>query len=229
MSRFDPTRRWLEIALQQERLRRTAVDARAMLKALRGVLEPLTLGDRPRCSRSAKSWLCRKGDRRRGTELTFSAQTQEEPDDHPALKLQNLPSLEDGARLTVRVLLINKRLEKFNIGLAGELRGGAGPWFVRVDLDPPLLADDVDLDGPEHELFERLRTLPRDEEKRRERKGGAGLGSHAWPHCHVGRTPSDKLQQTRVPVPFIAPPDALAWVLATADSTLEPCPWLDPP
>lgn len=35
-------------------------------------------------------------------------------------------------------------------------------------------------------------------------------------------------EETRVPVPFMSPPDALAWVLATADPDLEPCGWIDP-
>lgn len=221
MSGFDPTRRWLDIALQQERLRRARSTPRAMLKALRDGLRPLTGGERPRCSRSAVSWLHKKGNRRR-TELTFSAQTPERLGEHPALPLKNLPELQDGALLTVYVLLVGERVEKFNIGLTGALRDGSSPWFVRVDLDPPLLGVEVDLDGPEGDLFDRLRRRAETD------RAGVGLCTHAWPHCHVGRSPAEGRQETRVPVPFMSPPDALAWVLATADPDLEPCGWIDP-
>lgn len=216
---------WLRRALEQERQRRETRDPRDVMKALRSIIAPLTRGERARCSRSAPSWLHIKRDKRERTrvEITFSTQADGGSGDHPALRLKSLPELDDGALLTIFVQLRDKRLDKYNIGLAGTLRDGGAPWFVRVDLDPPLLAPDIDLGQPESDLLAQIIRRPENS------RLGAGLATHAWPHCHVGRDPSDGAQETRVPVPFLMPQDALAWVLAIADPALEPCPWEDPP
>lgn len=52
---------------------------------------------------------------------------------------------------------------------------------------------------------------------------GEGPCSHAMLHAHLGADPLDKDgQESRVPLPWLDPDDALAWVLATLDRRLEP-------
>ena len=56
---------------------------------------------------------------------------------------------------------------------------------------------------------------------------GTGLGvgrcSHPALHGHVGAEPEDPFQ-ARTPLPWLAPWDALDWLLATVDPRFEPCP-----
>lgn len=223
MSSDDPALAWGQRALAQERARRTPVGRpQELIKRLRAVLRPLTESDPRRCSRQAVHWLSHEGDRRRA-EITFSDQTGARLGGHPALKLDNLPELQDGALLTVFVLLVDERVEKYNIGLCGRLRDADRPWFARVDLDPPLLGPKVDLKSDETKLIEQMRRHPKDR-----KHPGAGLCTHAWPHCHVGHHPDEAAQETRVPVPYLDPVEALQWIIGVADPTFEPCPWLDP-
>jgi hypothetical protein len=52
---------------------------------------------------------------------------------------------------------------------------------------------------------------------------GEGPCSHAMLHCHMGVDSLDKGgQDSRVPLPWLDPDEALAWVLATLDPRLEP-------
>lgn len=52
---------------------------------------------------------------------------------------------------------------------------------------------------------------------------GNGPCSHAMLHCHVGVDPTNKGgQESRVPLPWLDPDEAVAWVLATLDPRLEP-------
>ena len=51
---------------------------------------------------------------------------------------------------------------------------------------------------------------------------GRGICSHPLLHCHVGSNPKEPEPAARVPVPWVAPWDALDWILATVDPRLEP-------
>lgn len=52
---------------------------------------------------------------------------------------------------------------------------------------------------------------------------GAGPCSHAMLHGHIGVDPMDKGdQESRLPLPWLDPDEALAWVFATLDRRLEP-------
>lgn len=54
---------------------------------------------------------------------------------------------------------------------------------------------------------------------------GVGLCSHSLLHCHIGVNPeSPASPNARVPLPWLAPWEALEWVLATWDPSLEPTP-----
>lgn len=222
MSNDDPALTWARRALAQERARRDLrYHPKQLIKELRSVIKPLTESEPRHASPQALHWLTREGDRRR-TEITFSDQSGVKLGDHPALALDHLTELADGALLTLFVLLVDERVEKYNIGLCGDLRDAGRPWFVRVDLDPPLLDPKVDLDDDEADLIAQIRRRPQKE------RLGHGLCSHAWPHGHVGHHPDAGEQETRVPVPFLDPVDALRWVIAVAQPRFEPCPWLDP-
>ncbi|HEX4422555.1 MAG TPA: hypothetical protein VH165_31790 [Kofleriaceae bacterium] len=56
-----------------------------------------------------------------------------------------------------------------------------------------------------------------------ERKGGGACG-HAAFHCHVGLTLEHE-PKVRVPLPAVAPADALDWLLSTVVPNWEPAPW----
>jgi hypothetical protein len=53
---------------------------------------------------------------------------------------------------------------------------------------------------------------------------GRGPCSHPMLHCHVGADPNAQgTQECRVPLPWLAPDEALEWLLATVDpDALEP-------
>lgn len=52
---------------------------------------------------------------------------------------------------------------------------------------------------------------------------GEGPCSHAMLHGHFGVDPNEKGgQESRLPLPWLDPDDALAWVFATLDRRLEP-------
>lgn len=54
---------------------------------------------------------------------------------------------------------------------------------------------------------------------------GRGLCSHPLLHCHVGEDPeSPALPEARVPLPWLTPWNALEWILATWDDSLDPEP-----
>jgi hypothetical protein len=56
-----------------------------------------------------------------------------------------------------------------------------------------------------------------------DRKGGGACG-HAAFHCHVGLTLEHE-PKVRVPLPAVAPADALDWLLSTVVPNWEPAPW----
>lgn len=52
---------------------------------------------------------------------------------------------------------------------------------------------------------------------------GQGPCGHPNLHCHVGGDPEkDEEPQARVPLPWLAPDEALTWLLATVDQRFEP-------
>ena len=51
---------------------------------------------------------------------------------------------------------------------------------------------------------------------------GSGPCCHPVLHCHVGENPDGKGQESRTPLPWLDPDDALGWILATLDQQLEP-------
>jgi len=113
--------------------------------------------------------------------------------------LTALPSLRD-ARLTVLVLLSRKadHVHQFTAMIEGTTPDNL-PWAAAVHLE-----GDQDPDAAD-------------------RKGSGACG-HAALHCHVGPT-LDHEPKVRVPLPAIAPADALDWLLATVIPGWEPAPW----
>ena len=66
-------------------------------------------------------------------------------------------------------------------------------------------------------------TLVRSRGSRRGAERRGSPCSHAMLHCHMGVDSLDKGgQDSRVPLPWLDPDEALAWVLATLDPRLEP-------
>jgi hypothetical protein len=54
-------------------------------------------------------------------------------------------------------------------------------------------------------------------------QGGNGPCSHPMLHSHVGVDPMEKNgQESRVPLPWLGPDEALAWIFATLEPRLEP-------
>jgi hypothetical protein len=149
------------------------------------------------CDGNVQGWFTADNGR-----LTISNAAPGKVGDWPAIPLKDLEHLDD-VRLTLSVTLAKKRLEEYSIQLRGRRRiESRAPWYARVDLDK----------------------APK----------GVGLCSHALLHTHVGTTPeSDGLPSydprgdrkkfsTRVPMPWLAPIDALNWLLAIVDRRLEP-------
>lgn len=127
--------------------------------------------------------------------------------DHPAIALNGLQHIQDGALLTLSVLLDPRaqRVLAYSIGIQGQSKRPEGFWYARIDLT--------------------------------EQPEGVGLCGHPLLHCHVGEkseeppplespTPSEPqakapLFTARVPLPWMMPVDALDWLLATIHSPLD--------
>lgn len=120
---------------------------------------------------------------------------------HPAVELSKLAAFEDGALLTVLVnVSYQDRLLSYNVGLHGKARGGR-KWYARIDL---------------HEANEdSLVALG---------QKGYGYATHPLLHLQFGAEPNDRneLPAPRVPLPWLKPWEALAWLVATAEQKLEP-------
>jgi hypothetical protein len=110
----------------------------------------------------------------------------------PAIALLNLPALDD-AKLTFRVVL---QADEKRIEQYTVSAVGKG----KVTGRPWYVRVDLD-----------------DEQK------GNGPCGHPMLHCHVGVDSSVKDgQESRVPLPWLGPDEAVAWILATLDPRLEP-------
>ncbi|MEP7122077.1 MAG: hypothetical protein ABJE95_14255 [Byssovorax sp.] len=126
--------------------------------------------------------------------------------DHPAIALTGLQHIDDGALLTLSVLLDPRaqRVLEYSIGIQGQSRKPERYWYARIDLT--------------------------------EKPEGMGLCGHPLLHCHVGETsdeappllaapskPAGKAPvfTARVPLPWMMPADALDWLLATVHSPLD--------
>ena len=110
----------------------------------------------------------------------------------PALALSNLPRLTD-AKLAFRVTLGN--------------RGKSIEQYTLTAIGTEKASG--------HPWYARVDLDP---EQR-----GAGPCSHAMLHAHLGMPgDEDEEQAARVPLPWLDPDEALAWLLATLDPRLEP-------
>jgi hypothetical protein len=185
---------------------------------LLGRLKRLSSGEHPRCSSTVQGWLqSTKG--RRLIEIAL-ARSADGKDSwlNPAIALQNLHYLEDGATLRIAVTVSErapKGIRAYTVALEGKARSSQKHWYGQVHLT----------EGPE----------------------GAGLCGHALLHCHVGSSPEEATEESdaagqhplpasgepprkhrpfspRVPLPWLTPWEALEWLLATVDPDLEPAP-----
>jgi hypothetical protein len=112
---------------------------------------------------------------------------------HRALKLSKLEHLRPGAILTVS--LVMEKRSNLLLSYSIGLRGESAD-------SGRLWYARVDLD---------------------EEQKGHGPCSHPNLHCHVGNDPDgDDNPTARVPLPWLAPDEALTWLLATVDSRFEP-------
>lgn len=149
------------------------------------------------CDRDVQGWFTTTRN-----ELKISSAAPKKLGDWPAIPLMNLEHI-DNALLTLSVTFDRHGLTQYSIQLCGTRRiASSPPWYARVDLD----------------------AVPK----------GVGLCSHALLHTHVGATPDNddvpsddpmrerKRFSTRVPMPWLAPIDALDWLLATVDRRLDP-------
>lgn len=157
----------------------------------------MALADLDRCDRELCGWFSTKNGKLALTEAAPIVA------DRPAIPFRNLEHIDD-AHLTLVVTFDprGRELQGYSIQLRGVRRVPTAPkWYARVDLD--------------------------------ETARGVGLCSHALLHTHVGTTPEDddvssndphehrKKFSTRVPAPWLAPIDALNWLLASVDRSLE--------
>jgi len=131
----------------------------------------------------------------------------------PAIRLTELPDIAH-ADLGLSVHVEQTRLVAYSVVVAARLMAG-GAWSARIDLDPPLL-DDPDVD--EAEVEDALMTS-------RARRG-RGPCTHPQLHCHLGWEDSVlDTPEARVPLPWLAPHEALEWLVAAVQPGLEPCDW----
>jgi hypothetical protein len=150
------------------------------------------LGSRKHCPKHAIGWLTTEHREDRRKAVVLSSKANATSGNHPAIALSGLEQLRDGALLTLSVLTDSK---------AKLLEYSIGVQGMGKILGAPWYAR-IDLtEEPE----------------------GEGPCGHPLLHCHVGLDPSTQGEpETRVPLPFLAPAEALDWLLATVDHRLEP-------
>jgi hypothetical protein len=147
---------------------------------------------RKMCPEQAIAWLKTEQREERRKRYVLSDNANARVGKHPAIALSGLQHLHDGALLTFAVL-VEKTSQLVNYAVGLQGRGR--------ETDSPWYAR-IDLT---------------------EKPEGEGPCGHPLLHCHVGADPSNKGEpETRVPLPFLMPAEALDWLLATADPALEP-------
>lgn len=112
---------------------------------------------------------------------------------HPAIRLNETAFLEAGALLGVTALVRKGALLAYSVSVQGWHAGGTA-------------------DGPEPWIAHIDLTLQPE---------GDGPCRHPLLHCHVGPD-ADRAFQARVPLPPLAPHEAVEWLLATVHPELEP-------
>lgn len=166
------------------------------------------------CSKTVQGWV--KPQKRKDGHVEIVVRPGDAKDNwqRPAIKLKNLEHLEDGAVLSLMVTLSErapKGIRAYTLGLEGKLKASGLSWYARIDLT--------------------------------EKPEGEGLCAHPLLHCHMGSQPDEPgppaetgLQASaaavskprvrafspRVPLPWLSPWEAVEWLLATADPSLEP-------
>jgi hypothetical protein len=151
------------------------------------------LAERGFCARPAVGWLTQKNREGHASAFFFSGNADGKAGGHPALRLDKLTHLEDGALLTVLVVVDQRTTSvlSFSIGIQGKGRETHVPWYARVDYT--------------------------------EAPAGQGPCGHPLLHCHVGQNPDAPEQpEVRVPHAWMRPAEVLDWLLATVDPALEP-------
>ncbi|HEX5750102.1 MAG TPA: hypothetical protein VFZ09_27985 [Archangium sp.] len=151
------------------------------------------LADRGFCVGQAVGWLTQQNRDGRASTFVFSPNADGQAGGHPALRLNKLKSLDDGALLTVVVVVEQRttRVSSFSIGIQGKGRMTQVPWYARVDFT--------------------------------EAPAGQGPCGHPLLHCHVGQDPNVTGEpEIRVPHAWMKPAEVLDWLLATVDPSLEP-------
>jgi hypothetical protein len=165
------------------------------------------LADKGHCSRMVVGWFTTETVRGGRKKIALKPGSGL-PDNRgrPSIPLRGLEHLEDGALLTLSILLESRGrpILDYSIGIQGTSRKPQRPWYARIDLT--------------------------------EKPEGVGLCGHPLLHCHMGVladeevesiTPAPGATKTRVltpraPLPWLMPHDALDWLLATVDPGLDP-------
>lgn len=143
------------------------------------------------CCDRAVAWVSEATGPLHRTEICVSRSADGAGSRHPAVRLNSLARLQDGALLSFLIVIDVRRgaFVGYSVSLEGVGRDDCGAWRSRIELDPH----------------------PR----------GQGLCGHPVLHCHVGGAANERTPEARVPLPWLAPWEALDWLLATADKKFE--------
>lgn len=89
-----------------------------------------------RCSPSAVAWFKVEKFLQRHTVCLSANADGRTAREHPAIKVNGLPWMADGALLTVQAVLSDHGgVVSYTAGLSGTLKDSGVPWFARIDLD----------------------------------------------------------------------------------------------
>lgn len=177
------------------------------------ILRVLTrLADKEHCSRKVQGWIQHeRGDKKKRLSEIRVNQSADARDNwkRPSIQLHNMVGLED-AVLSLMVTLGDRdeKIVSYSVSLQGRQKPSGVPWYARIDLS--------------------------------EKPEGSGLCAHPLLHCHVGNDPDGEVAEgllespgqdarskawsPRVPLPWLYPWEALEWLLATVEPSLEPAP-----
>lgn len=154
------------------------------------------LAGRGHCSPNAIGWIGKIPGRDHRKRITFKdAADGRDGRGHPAVRLSGLQHLADGALLTFSIETDCRRstLLSYSVSIQGLCRAAL----------------------PERPWYSRIDLT--------EKPVGQGPCGHPALHCHVGGEAETKGHiDPRVPLPWLAPGDALDWLLATTEPRMEP-------
>jgi hypothetical protein len=238
----DPGDCWTKLRAQIEGDREAShLSAQAISNAILRTLKIAALGGH--CSRNVEGWLRTKKTEKGLREISLSTNADAKDNkERPAIKLSKLVHLEDGATLAFKVVVSDrapKGIRAYTASLQGTARQSRALWYARIDLTEEPEGKGLCAHALLHchmgsrtrcrFLAPRRRVPSRAMQSTQTDHNAPGSSLRGGHQRRVRARHADRPQRTRifsprVPLPWLEPWEALQWLLATVEPSLEPSP-----